>query len=241
MPTLSEADSKLLLSEHGVPIAAERIVDTAEAAASAADDVGYPVVVKLNGDQIAHKTERGLVRLGLTSAADVRAAGADLLGAATPDDGDVSLLVAPMIRGSRELIVGLLDDPVFGPTVMLGLGGILAEAVADVVFRPAPVGADDAAEMIADLRTAALLDAFRGEAAVDRQQLADVLIGLGELAEVRPDVRSVDLNPLIVQADGRLVAVDALVETGPPRAATTVTRDRPNDDAFRALFEPRGV
>ncbi|MEM9517011.1 MAG: acetate--CoA ligase family protein [Actinomycetota bacterium] len=241
MPTLSEADSKLLLSEHGVPIAAERIVDSASAAASAADDVGYPVVVKLNGDHIAHKTERGLVRLGVTSAADVRAASDDLLGAATPDDGDVSLLVAPMIKGSRELIVGLIDDPVFGPTVMLGLGGILAEAVADVVFRPAPVSADDAASMIADLRTAALLDAFRGEAPVDHQQLADVLIGLGGLAAARPDVRSVDLNPLIVQADGRLVAVDALVETGPSRAAANATRERPSDDAFRALFEPRGV
>ena len=95
-------------------------------------------MAKLNGDAIAHKTERGLVRLGLADAAAVRQAAGELLAAATPDDGDVAVLVAPMIRGNRELIAGVLRDPQFGPTVMLGVGGILAEAVADVVFRPAP-------------------------------------------------------------------------------------------------------
>ena len=241
MPTLSEAASKSLLSEHGVPVAAERIVASADAAGASADELGYPVVLKLNGDQIAHKTERGLVRLGLSTRDDVESSGRDLLGAATPADGEVSLLVAPMIRGSRELIVGLLDDPVFGPTVMLGIGGILAEAIADVVFRPAPLSATAAAAMIDDLRTGALLDDFRGEAAVDRDQLAGILVGLGVLADARPDVRSVDLNPLIVQADGQLVAVDALVETGPARVAAATERERPSDEAFRALFEPRGV
>ncbi len=240
--TLSERDSKAILAAYGVPIAPERLVTDAGAAGDAADELGYPVVAKLNGDAIAHKTERGLVRLRLADRVAVQAAAADLLAAALPDDGDVSVLIAPMISGNRELIAGVIRDPQFGPTVMLGVGGILAEAVADVVFRPAPLDAVTASEMIDDLATQKLLGPFRGEAAVDRQQLADVLVGLGRLAHERSDVASVDINPLIVQPTGRVVAVDGLVELGAdgdqPRPTS---RPRPSDEQFRALFDPRGV
>jgi acetyltransferase len=240
--TLSERDSKALLAEYGVPIAPERVVDDPGAAGDAADELGYPVVVKLNGDAIAHKTERGLVKLRLSDRDAVEAAAAELLAAATPDDGAVSLLVAPMIAGHRELIAGVVRDPQFGPTVMLGVGGILAEAVADVVFRPAPVDARTAGEMVDDLATQKLLGSFRGEAAVDRGQLLDVIVGLGRLAADRGDVASVDINPLIVQPDGSVVAVDGLVELGAPASsAGTSARPRPTDEQFRALFEPRGV
>ncbi|HYN33257.1 MAG TPA: acetate--CoA ligase family protein [Ilumatobacteraceae bacterium] len=240
--TLSERDSKTLLAEFGLPIAPERLVVDPTAAGDAADELGYPVVAKLNGDAIAHKTERGLVRLRLADRRSVEAGAADLLSAATPADGDVSVLVAPMISGNRELIAGVIRDPQFGPTVMLGVGGILAEAVADVVFRPAPLDAVTAAEMVDDLATQKLLGAFRGEAAVDRGQLVELLVGLGRLAAERSDVASVDINPLIVQPDGRLVAVDGLVELGAdgdvPRPAG---RARPTAAQFRALFDPRGV
>ena len=240
--TLSERDSKALLAEFGVPIAAERLVTDAAAAGDAADELGYPVVAKLNGDAIAHKTERGLVRLRLADRRSVEAAAADLLGAATPDDGDVSVLVAPMISGNRELIAGIIRDPQFGPTVMLGVGGILAEAVADVVFRPAPLDAVTASEMVDDLATQKLLGPFRGEAAVDRGQLVALLVGLGRLAAERSDVASVDINPLIVQPDGCLVAVDGLVELGADGDAPRATsRPRPSAAQFRALFDPRGV
>ncbi|TFH21341.1 MAG: hypothetical protein E4H05_00260 [Acidimicrobiales bacterium] len=240
--TLSERDSKALLAEFGVPIAAERLVTDAAAAGDAADELGYPVVAKLNGDAIAHKTERGLVRLRLADRRSVEAAAADLLGAATPDDGDVSVLVAPMISGNRELIAGVIRDPQFGPAVMLGVGGILAEAVADVVFRPAPLDAVTASEMVDDLATQKLLGPFRGEAAVDRGQLVALLVGLGRLAAERSDVASVDINPLIVQPDGSLVAVDGLVELGADGDAPRATsRPRPSAEQFRALFDPRGV
>lgn len=209
--TLSESASKALLAEHGVPIAPERRVLTAGAAAAAAADMGFPVVVKLNGDAISHKTERGLVRLNLASVEAVREAAAALLAAARPGDGVVDVLVAPMIRGNRELIAGLLRDPQFGPAVMLGVGGVLAEAIADVAFRLVPVSRLDAAELIDDLATQALLGPFRGEPGVDRERLIDVLVGLSALAETRPDIASVDLNPLIV-CDGVPIAVDALVE-----------------------------
>ncbi len=240
--TLSERDSKALLAEYGVPVAPERFVADAEAAGAAADELGYPVVAKLNGDAIAHKTERGLVKLRLGDRSSVEAAASELLAAATPDDGDVTVLVAPMISGNRELIAGVVRDPQFGPTVMLGVGGILAEAVADVVFRPAPVSKATAADMIANLSTQKLLDSFRGEAAVDRSQLVDVIVGLGQLAAERSDIASVDINPLIVQPDGSVVAVDGLVELGATGAeAPTAVRPRPTDDQFRALFDPKGV
>jgi acetyl-CoA synthetase (ADP-forming) len=209
--TLSEAASKELLSGHGIPFPSERVVRTAADAAAAATEIGFPVVVKLNGDRIAHKTERGLVRLGLRSAEAVEQAAAELLAKATPEDGEVTVLVAEMVSGSRELIAGLVDDPLFGKVVMLGLGGILAEAVADVSFRLVPLTKLDAEELIADLSTQKLLDAFRGEPAVDREALAGVLLALSDVATRRPEVKSVDLNPVLLNG-ARPVAVDALVE-----------------------------
>ena len=240
--TLSESESKLLLTPYGLPTIDERVVGSPTAAVEAAQAIGYPVVAKLEGEAIAHKTERGLVRLDLPDAAAVSAAASELLAAARPDDGEVSVLIAPMIRGNRELIVGLLRDEQFGPTVMLGLGGILAEAIADVVFRPAPLDEITALEMIDGLATQQLLGEFRGEAAVDRGAVAALLVGLGRLALERPDVASVDVNPLIVTSSGAPVAVDALVEIGQPTGVAHVTaRPRPSDDAFRALFDPKGV
>ena len=209
--TLSESASKALLAEYGVPIAPERRVRTPDAAADAAVEIGFPVVVKLNGDTIAHKTERGLVRLNLGSAEAVRESAQALLAAAQPADGDVDVLVAKMVRGNRELIAGIVRDPQFGPAVMLGVGGILAEAIADVAFRLVPVTRLDAAELIEDLATQSILGAFRGEPAIDRKRLIDVLVGLSSVAEARPDINSIDVNPLIV-CDGLPVAVDALIE-----------------------------
>lgn len=211
MPTLSEASSKELLGAFGVPFPAEQVVATADAAVEAATALGYPVAVKLGGDAIAHKTERGLVRLNVGTAEAVRAAADELLAAATPDDGEVHLLVAPMLRATRELIAGLHHDEQFGMTVMLGVGGILAEAVADVAFRLVPITRTDAEEMIDDLATQALLGPFRGEPAVDRDAVADVLLGLSQAATERLDLAAADLNPLLI-VDGRPIAVDALVE-----------------------------
>lgn len=212
MPTLSEAESKRVLARAGVPVLEERVVASADAAADAADELGYPVVAKLCGDAIAHKTERGLVRLRLGDRSAVHAAATQLLGAARPDDGDVGVLVAPMVSGNRELIAGLHADEQFGMTIMLGVGGILAEAVKDVTFRLVPIERVDAEEMLDDLQMQVLLGPFRGEAAVDRDQLIAVLLGLSKAAEDDPSITSADVNPLIVTGDGSSVAVDALVE-----------------------------
>ncbi len=208
---LSEAASKEMLSPYGIPFAPDAQVTDAAAAVEVARRVGYPVVAKLCGATIAHKTERGLVRLGLAGDHAVAAAVDALLGEATPEDGEVSVLIAPMVTGSRELICGISRDPAFGPTLMVGIGGIMAEALGDVAVRLVPAGRDDGHDMLDQLRHQALLDAFRGEPAVDRNEVVDVLVALNAVAVDRPDVISVDLNPLIISA-GRPVAVDALVE-----------------------------
>jgi len=212
--TLSEIASKQLLAQYGVPVLDERIAGDAPTAVAAAEAIGYPIVLKLCGDSIAHKTERGLVRLGLADSGAVSAAAAELLAAATDADGDVSVLIAPMVRGNRELIAGLNRDPQFGMTVMVGVGGILAEAVDDVSVRLVPIDRHDAAQMLDDLSTQSLLGEFRGEPALDRDAMADVLVGLSDAATAHPEIVSADLNPLII-CEGRPVAVDALVEVDP--------------------------
>jgi acyl-CoA synthetase (NDP forming) len=242
--TLSEFESKSLVANYGVPVAREALVESPEAAAKAAEELGFPVVVKLCGDAIAHKTERDLVRLNLGDGASVRAAGEELLAKRRPEDGAVGLLVAEQVRGSRELIAGLVRDPQFGPCVMLGLGGILTEALGDVVFAAAPITRADAHAMLTGLQAEHLLTRpFRGDPAVDEDVLAEALVGLGRLALDRPDIASVDLNPLIVRG-GSPVAVDALVEIGEEAASIEpqpVASDEEIRERFRPLFEPRGV
>lgn len=209
--TLSEFDSRHRLEAAGVPMGAQRLVETPAEAAAAAAELGLPVAVKLCGDAIAHKTERGLVRLGLRDAESVQEAARALLAAGRPEDEVRGVLVAPMVSGSRELIAGMVQDPTFGRCIMLGIGGIFAEALADVAFRLVPLTRNDAEEMIDDLEHAEWLTEFRGEPAVDRERLVAILLGLSALAETDPTVVSADINPLII-ADGIPVAVDALVE-----------------------------
>ena len=239
--TLSESDSKKLLSPFNIPFASEVVTFSVTDAVSSASQMGFPVVVKLGGEKIAHKTERGLVRLRLNDEEAVTAAATELLAAATAEDGEVHLLVAPMISGTRELIAGMLVDPQFGPTVMLGIGGVMAEVIADVAFRPAPIDEAGALSMINSLRMQGLLDPFRGEAGVDKAQLVSVLLGLSRVATERADIVSVDINPLIVKSNGELVAVDALVEMGVRNDSHVSERARYSEEQFRAFFEPRGV
>jgi succinyl-CoA synthetase beta subunit len=209
--TLSEAQSKLLLQPYELPFLQERLVDTALQAVTAAEEMGLPVVAKLCGDTIAHKTERGLVKLGLRNAADVSRASEELFAAATDADGPVQVLIAPMVSASRELIAGAVRDPQFGPTVLLGVGGILAEAISDVVVRLAPLSAIDALEMIESMSSQALLGEFRGEPPVDREALCRVLLALSGAITESESIVSIDLNPLMI-VEGLPIAVDALVE-----------------------------
>ncbi|MCH7789034.1 MAG: acetate--CoA ligase family protein [Acidobacteria bacterium] len=211
MPTLSESRSREIVRAAGVAVSEFVTASSADEAVSAAADLTYPLVAKLCGDRIAHKTERGLIRLRIADSAALSVACDELLAAATPEDGEVEVLISTMVDGNRELIAGLATDEQFGPTVMIGVGGILAEAIEDVVFRLAPLSDFDADDMVEHLSSQKLLDEFRGEPAVDRASLRSTLVALGTLVDTNPEIVSVDLNPLIV-VDGVPVAVDALVE-----------------------------
>ncbi|MCB1256127.1 MAG: acetate--CoA ligase family protein [Microthrixaceae bacterium] len=209
--TLSEADSKALLASYLVPFSPEVLAISAEAAAESAQQMGFPVAIKLCGDGVAHKTERGLVRLGVGNRSDALTTAQELLDAARPEDEATGVLVSPMISGSREFIAGVNRDPQFGPTVVFGVGGVMTEVLDDAVVRLAPLTTQDAYEMVTSIANKGLLEEFRGEPKVDIAAISEILMSLSRLVVERPDVVSVDLNPLII-SEGRPIAVDALVE-----------------------------
>jgi len=209
--TLSESESKSLLSAYGVPFLPEELVTASSKASSLAQRWGGPLALKLCGANIAHKSERGLVRLGVEGPEAVQQACQDLLDAARPEDEATGVLIAPMATGLREFIAGISVDPVFGPTVVFGLGGVLAEAIADVTVRLAPLRLYDAFDMLSSLRSQSLFGSFRGEGEVDRDALANLLLALSRASMEIDGVVSIDLNPVMI-VDGRPVALDALVE-----------------------------
>ncbi|MFM8947319.1 MAG: acetate--CoA ligase family protein [Acidimicrobiaceae bacterium] len=241
--TLSEMKSKQLLAKYGVPFSTEIEVTSANEAVAAASEIGFPVVIKICADAISHKTERGMVKLNIRTSTEVHEACAALLDQVRPEDGKASLLVAKMESGRRELIAGVVGDEQFGSFVMLGMGGVFAEVLDDSSFAPTPLDLQSAFRLIYQLRSQTVLGEFRGEHAVDRRQLAEVLVSLSRAQVENESVRSIDLNPLIVRPNGSIVAVDALVEmhetnltVRDSRSATQITRRH-----YDALFAPKGV
>ncbi|MBN2283693.1 MAG: acetate--CoA ligase family protein [Deltaproteobacteria bacterium] len=205
---LSEHESKLFLAEAGIPVTRETIVTTEEAAVAAAAEIGYPVVLKGSGEELSHKTEMDLIALDMRDEDDVREAFRRLTS--KPDVTVKEVLVQQMVKGDRELVVGLTRDEQFGPCVMFGLGGIFTEILEDISFRVAPLTRLDAMEMMDDIRGRKILGAVRGKPPVDREMLADILLALGRIGLEYEAVREIDINPLKV-LDGKPVAVDALV------------------------------
>lgn len=206
--TLSEYESKLLLAEYGIPVTAEKTATTEDDAVKAASKIGYPVVLKGSGEEISHKTEFDLIALDLKNESDVRQAYQKLTS--NPKAPVNEVLVQQMVKGERELVVGLNRDPQFGPCVMFGLGGIFTEILEDVTFRVAPLTRWDAMDAMDDIRGKKILDAFRGKPPVDREILADILIAIGKIGLDHDQINEIDINPLKI-LDGKPVAVDALV------------------------------
>ena len=208
--TLSESDSKNVLVAYGIRFLPEILATDAGEARAFAANVDGPVVMKLCGEGIAHKTERGLVRLGINPP-QVEQTFDELMEAARPEDGVTGVLVAPMVKGLREFLAGVSIDPVFGPTVVFGVGGVLAEAIDDVTVRLVPIRRHDAHDMMDSLAAQVLLGTFRGEAAPDRESIADLLCALSDAAVGIEGLVSVDLNPVMI-VEGIPYALDALVE-----------------------------
>jgi acetyl coenzyme A synthetase (ADP forming)-like protein len=201
---LEPADARALLAAYGIPVVLEHTADSVEGAVAAAEAVGYPVVVK-TARPGAHKTEQGLVALDLHEAAEVAEA-ATRIGA--------PVIVQPMVRGGAELLAGAVQDPVFGPLVAFGPGGVFAELIGQAQFRIAPLTDADADALVLTGKAGQLVAGFRGAAASDAAALADVVLRLSRLAEDLPQVAELDCNPVIARPDG-CVVVDARIRLRP--------------------------
>lgn len=235
---LSESEAGQLLDAYGIPMVKGVFAPTPHDAAAAAADIGFPVVLKGVGASFLHKTEQGLVRLNLNATRAVTEAAESIaLAAGERLEG---FLVQPQISGQRELVAGLFQDDYFGPVVMFGIGGVYTEALSDVTFRLAPLGEADADEMLDEIKAKLFLSDFRGQKAASREQLVRTLTGLSRIAVERPDIREIDLNPLLITPEGRICGVDALVvrqqRTAAPEHLPPVAPDR-----LGAFFHPRSI
>lgn len=201
-----EFDAKALLRLYGIPTTREERVDSFEEALDAARAIGYPVAVKACSPALAHKTDLGLVRLGVADEAALERACRDIRSR----DRTSRLLVAEMCDSSRELMAGVVRHPGFPPCVLFGLGGVFAEALVDTVLRLAPLSRHDALAMVHGIRARDMLGPFRGMRPVDEDALADILVALGRLALHFEAIAEIDLNPIMV-VGGRPVVADALV------------------------------
>jgi acyl-CoA synthetase (NDP forming) len=201
-----------LAESYGINVVSTVSVRSAEEAVAAADAAGYPVVLKSWGPALVHKSEAGGVCRGLLSAADVSSAYRAMVAAlgATMHGG----IVQPMIATGIETIVGLVQDPSFGPLVMVGLGGVATDLLGDRAFRMLPLTDLDAHEMVSSLRSAPLLSGYRGSAPTDVAALEDVILRVAQLGDENPEVVEIDLNPLIVSPEG-VVAVDIKIRLSP--------------------------
>jgi acyl-CoA synthetase (NDP forming) len=205
---LSEYESKQVLASYGLPVTAEKLAKTPEELITAAAKIGYPLVLKACSADIAHKTEKGLIRVDVRNEEEAKTAFNDIVQRMNGDGKAV--LVQQMIRGQRELVIGLTRDPQFGPCVMFGLGGIFTEILEDTVFRVAPLENFDAMDMMQEIKSRKILEAVRGLEAVDRDLLAEMLIKVGQIGIENENIKEIDINPVIISS-GKPVAVDALV------------------------------
>lgn len=228
----SEADALEVLQQAGIPVAPFRRARTREEAVAAAHDLGYPVAMKVLSADIAHKSDIGGVALGIAGDAQAMAAHdriRDAVAGAVPRARVDGVLVARMVRGGTECILGARRDPVLGVVVMLGSGGVNVELLGDVAMRLAPVDEDQAREMIAELKTAALLQGYRGSPKADVDALAQAIVRLSEFALAAGDtLESVELNPFVVLPEGAgALALDALLVPASSTANDTVTMTLP--------------
>lgn len=206
--TLSEFESKQLLDKYGIPVTKEVVVSDIGDLENAVKTIGFPLVMKGSSAEIAHKTEKGLIAIDIRNFDEATAAFNDIQS--KMDTTEKEVLVQEMVKGQRELVVGLNRDPQFGPCVMFGLGGIFTEILKDVAFRVAPLEEKDAREIMDEIKGKKILDAVRGLEPVDREVLKDILIAVGNIGLDHKEIREIDINPLKIK-NGKPIAVDALV------------------------------
>jgi len=205
---LSEYESKQVLNAYGIPVTREILVNDVEGLLKATQEIGYPLVLKGCSSEIAHKTEKGLIKVDIRNDDEAKVAFEQIIpGVSGPEN---AVLVQEMVRGERELVIGLTRDPQFGPCVMFGLGGIFTEILKDISFRVAPLEKRDALEMMQEINGSKILESVRGMEEANLDMLADMLMKIGQIGLDHEKVKEIDVNPVII-SKGNPVAVDALV------------------------------
>ena len=207
--TLTEHESKQVLASYHLPVTREELVSSPEELLEAAGHIGYPLVIKGCSAEIAHKTEKGLIRVDIRNDEEATTAFREISAAMNGATGE-AILVQQLVKGQRELVVGLTRDAQFGPCVMFGLGGIFTEILKDTVFRVAPLEKQDALEMMQEIRASKILEEIRGMVPVDKDRLAEMLMTVGRIGIENDRIKEIDINPVIISG-GKPVAVDALV------------------------------
>jgi acyl-CoA synthetase (NDP forming) len=210
---LSEVESKQLLHDAGVRVTQARLATSADEAAAHAEEIGFPIVLKVISPDIAHKSDVGGVVLGLADADAVRegyAAMMDTVQAAAPDATIEGASVQQQADAGTEVIIGTTTDPQFGPVMMFGLGGILVEVIKDVAFRIVPLEPRDARQMVRDIQGYKVLEGVRGQPPADTDALEAMILQVSEFVSEHPEIAELDLNPVLAYPDGA-IAVDARV------------------------------
>ena len=250
---LTERESKAILDLYGIPTVREISADSADSAVAAAARLGFPLALKVESPDIAHKTEAGGVALNVRSDAELRAAYDRILANArafAPQARINGVLLQPMVPAGIEVVAGVRVDPLLGPLIVVGFGGVLVELLRDSAVDLAPVNAEEASRMLRKLKGSALFDGFRGAPAVDLHRLADIIVRVSEFAADQQDkISEVDINPIIC-SDSQQIAVDALIVRAytPPSDTTALEGINMTDDAskisrrdFTALSLAAGV
>ncbi len=210
--TLGDAEARNIAEAYGLRVPQSRLATTADEAVQFAEEIGYPVVMKIASPDILHKSDIGGIKVGVTGAANVRDAFDLLVYRATrymPDAQIWGVQIQEMVTGAKEIIIGMNRDPQFGPMIMFGLGGIYVEVLKDVTFRIAPLTEQEAREMVGEIRSYHLLQGVRGERASDLDAIVDCILRISQLVTDFPEIVELDINPLLVREAGAgAVAVD---------------------------------
>lgn len=206
--TLSEYEAKQVLAAYDIPVTKEILVKDKEHLEKAIQKIGFPLVMKGCSAEIAHKTEKGLIHVDIRTATEAKKAFREIMAGMEGFEGGV--LLQEMIKGRRELVIGLTRDPQFGPCVMFGLGGIFTEILRDISFRRAPLEVRDTQEMMQEIKGHKILEAVRGMEAADTKRLTEILMAIGRIGLEIPEVSEIDLNPVIL-CGSKPIVVDALI------------------------------
>lgn len=239
---ITEELSKALLEEYGITVPKHALVTSQKDAAAAAKKIGFPLVMKIVSPTILHKTDVGGVRIGIAKTSEVKKTFNDMYKRLSKENSDVKgVLLEQMVPKGVELIVGVQNDPQFGPIIMAGMGGIMTEVMKDVSFRMLPITESDAKSMLEELRGAPLLKGFRGSKSIDIKMLAKMLVRIGKMAMDNADyINSIDFNPVVAYPDSYCI-VDAKIILNDKKRDGSVSKAKPNKEHMEKFFTPKSI